>query len=192
MAERRLDEIPGNDSVAVRVPLAGAGFRLNREERFLEEARPHFRAMYGTALRLTRNPADAEDLVQETLLRAFRGLDGYTPGTNARAWLFTILHRARLDAVRRDARRPVAVELEEADAPVPPPQDLLARGHEEVEAALGRVPEVYRAALLLRDVEELSYEEIARMLDVPAGTVMSRIHRGRRLLRAALAPRETP
>ncbi len=165
---------------------------MNREERFLEEARPHFRAMYGTALRLTRNPADAEDLVQETLLRAFRGLDGYTPGTNARAWLFTILHRARLDAVRRDARRPVAVELEEADAPVPPPQDLLARGHEEVEAALGRVPEVYRAALLLRDVEELSYEEIARMLDVPAGTVMSRIHRGRRLLRAALAPRETP
>lgn len=160
---------------------------MTREERFLEEARPHFRAMYGTALRLTRNPADAEDLVQETLMRAFRGLDGYTPGTNARAWLFTILHRARLDVVRREARRPVAVELEEADAPVPPPQDLLARGQEDVEAALGQVPEVYRGALLLRDVEEFSYEEIARMLDVPVGTVMSRIHRGRRLLRAALA-----
>lgn len=159
---------------------------MTREERFLEEARPHFRAMYGTALRLTRNPADAEDLVQDTLLRAFRGLAGYTPGTNARAWLFTILHRARLDTVRREARRPVAVELEEADAPVAPAQDLLARGQEDVEAALGRVPEVYRGALLLRDVEEFSYEEIARMLDVPVGTVMSRIHRGRRLLRAAL------
>jgi RNA polymerase sigma-70 factor (ECF subfamily) len=136
---------------------------------------------------MTRNAHDAEDLVQETYLRAYRGFDGFTPGTNIRAWLHTILQRVRTDAFRRAGRSPQTVELAGEGPAVPPPQDALATGREDVERALAGLPEVFRAAVVLRDVEELSYDEIARALDVPIGTVMSRIHRGRALLRAALA-----
>jgi RNA polymerase sigma-70 factor (ECF subfamily) len=143
---------------------------------FEAEALPHLRSLYGTAYRMTRNAHDAEDLV----------FDGFTPGTNIRAWLFTILHRARTDAFRKAGRSLKTVELEGEGPAVPPPQDALASGGEDLSRALESLPDVFRAAVVLRDVEDFSYEEIARILDVPIGTVMSRIHRGRAQLRTVL------
>jgi RNA polymerase sigma-70 factor (ECF subfamily) len=162
---------------------------MSRDERFEAEALPHLRALYGTAYRMTRNAHDAEDLVQETFLRAYRSFDGYTSGTNIRAWLYTILHRARTDALRRSGRTPETVELLDDGPPVPPAQDALAQGGEDIGRALEQLPEQFRTAVILRDIEDLSYEEIARVLEVPIGTVMSRIHRGRGLLRGLLAAR---
>ncbi len=159
---------------------------MDRDRRFEAEALPHLRALYGTAYRLTRNPADAQDLVQETMLRAYRAFDRYTSGTNVRAWLYTILHRVRTDALRRLGRTPESVELPVEGLPVPPEQDALARGGDAIARALDALPEAFRAAVVLRDIEEFTYDEIARILDVPIGTVMSRIHRGRTLLRKAL------
>jgi RNA polymerase sigma-70 factor (ECF subfamily) len=156
------------------------------QEQFEAEALPYLRRLYGIAYRMTRNAYDAEDLVQETFLRAYRSFDRYTPGTNIRAWLYTILQRVRTDALRRLARRPEAVELLEDTLAVPPPQGELASGGEDIASALARLPESFRVAVLLRDIEEFSYQEIARILEVPMGTVMSRIHRGRALLRQAL------
>jgi RNA polymerase sigma-70 factor (ECF subfamily) len=164
---------------------------LDQRERFEAEALPHLRALYGTAFRLTRNAHDAEDLVQETYLRAYRGFARYTPGTNIRAWLFTILYRARTDVFRRTKHAPDTVELRDEGPAVPPAQDALASGGEEIVRALGQLPESFRAAVVLRDVEEFAYDEIAGILEVPIGTVMSRIHRGRALLRAALAGSRT-
>lgn len=161
---------------------------MTRDERFEAEALPHLRSLYGTAYRMTRNAHDAEDLVQETCLRAFRAFDRYEPGTNIRAWLFTILYRLRADTVRKIMRGQRTVELEEMDLPpVPAPQENLATGQEDIARALFALPEGFRTAVVLRDIEEFSYEEIARILQVPIGTVMSRIHRGRALLRTALA-----
>ncbi len=158
-----------------------------RQRRFEQEALPYLKPLYSTACRLTRCPHDAEDLVQETFLRAFRSFESFTPGTNLRAWLYTILHRVRTDALRKLGRTPRTVELVDEAHAVPPSQDALARGQEEVARALAGLPEAYRAAVVLRDVEDLTYDEIARALDIPIGTVMSRIHRGRALLRQALA-----
>jgi RNA polymerase sigma-70 factor, ECF subfamily len=160
---------------------------VTRDQRFEAEALPHLRSLYGTAYRMTRNAHDAEDLVQETFLRAYRAFDGFKPGSNIRAWLYTILHRVRTDAFRRARRSPRTVEMEDDGPAVPPPQDALAQGGEDLERALASLPDVFRNAVVLRDVEDLSYQEIARVLDVPIGTVMSRIHRGRALLRAALS-----
>lgn len=159
---------------------------VSRSDRFEAEALPHLKALYATAWCLTRNAHDAEDLLQETFLRAYRSFDGYAPGTNIRAWLYTILHRARVDALRRRGRAPETVELAGEGPAVPAAQEALASGGEEIARALAALPEHFRAAVVLRDVEELSYEEIARVLEVPIGTVMSRIHRGRALLRRAL------
>ena len=159
---------------------------MTRDQRFEAEALPHLRSLYGTAYRMTHNAHDAEDLVQETFLRAYRAFDGFTPGSNIRAWLYTILHRVRADAFRRSSRSPKTVEMADDGPGVPPPQDALAQGGEDLERALAGLPAVFRNAVVLRDVEDMSYQEIARILDVPMGTVMSRIHRGRALLRTAL------
>ena len=156
--------------------------------RFEVEALPHLRSLYGTAYRMTRNAHDAEDLVQETLLRAYRAFDGYAPDTNIRAWLYTILHRVRTDAFRKQARSPRTVELVEQGPGQAPEQEALFQGGEDIERALGALPEVFRNAVILRDVQDLSYDEIGRVLGVPLGTVMSRIHRGRSLLREVLEP----
>jgi len=164
---------------------------LGLDESFEREVLPHARSLYGTALRLTRNPADAQDLVQETLLRAYRGFSGFRPGSNARAWLYTILHRTRTDGLRKRGRSPSTVELADDGPPVEPVHEaILTAGNEDVQRALADVPEVFRAAVLLRDVEEFSYDEIAAILGVPVGTVMSRIHRGRAHLRRSLAGRK--
>src|SRR3989441_4141302 len=153
-------------------------------------------SLYRTALRLTRDPADAEDLVQETYLKAFRAADRFEPGTNLRAWLFTILHNTARNRVRDRARDAVTVDTDAVEraadalsALASPtsqetPETLLLRDTltPELQAALNALPEAFREAVWLRDVEEFSYAEIAEMLSIPAGTVMSRISRGRHLL----------
>jgi len=161
---------------------------VDRDDAFEAEVLPQLRGLYGMAYRLTGNAHDAEDLVQETLLRAYRAFDSYRPGTNVRAWLFTILHRLRTDALRRRGRSPQTVELV-GDGPgvAPAHEAALTSGREDVVRALRAVPENFRVAVVLRDVEDFSYAEIAQILGVPAGTVMSRIHRGRALLREALS-----
>ena len=168
--------------------------RTDRDEEapaFEREALACLDSLYGTALRLTRNPADAEDLVQDTYVKAFRASGQFQPGTNLRAWLFTILHNTFLNQRRRAVREPVAVEadeIERAAAALPSepetPERLLLRStlDADLQAALDSLPEAFRQAVWLRDVEEFAYAEIASMLDVPIGTVMSRISRGRKLL----------
>jgi RNA polymerase sigma-70 factor, ECF subfamily len=148
-------------------------------------------SLYRTALRLTRVPADAEDLVQETYLKAFRAADSFEPGTNLRAWLFTILHNTARNRVRDRLREPVTTDSEAveraADWPSQrgeTPESLLVRETlgPVLQAAIDDLPETFRQAVWLRDVEEFSYAEIASMLEIPQGTVMSRISRGRRML----------
>ena len=149
--------------------------------------------LYATALRLTRNRADAEDLVQDTLVKAFRFSDKFERGTNLKAWLSTILHNTWRNRVRDAGREAVEVDstrLEEAEAAADgsglneTPEQLLLRNtlDGDLRAALDELPDVFRQAVWMRDVEEFSYAEIAKMLDVPIGTVMSRISRGRRML----------
>jgi RNA polymerase sigma-70 factor (ECF subfamily) len=159
---------------------------VSRKSDFETEAVPHLRTLYATAYRITRNAADAEDLVQETFLRAYRAYERFQPGTNIRAWLYTILYRARTDAYRKARRSPRQVELLDDGPAQPPTQEKAAVHGDQVARALGNLPESFRIAVVLRDVEELSYQEIAQVMDVPIGTVMSRIHRGRALLRTAL------
>lgn len=163
--------------------------------RFSDDALTHLDALYSTARRLTRDPATAEDLVQDTYVKAFRNKGRFSEGTNLRAWLFTILHNTFLNDVRRRKSSPVE-SGEDADeavakqaAPEPSPeQSLLARASAaELDAALAALPEAYREAVWLRDVQEMSYADIARVLDVPIGTVMSRIARGRRQLHDLVA-----
>lgn len=151
--------------------------------------------LYGAALRLTRNPADAEDLVQDTYLKAFKASDSFKPGSNLRAWLFTILHNHFLNNRRRANASPVNVDSETAEkaaavipADAETAEDALLRrvSDDAVRAALESLPENFREAVWLRDAEGFSYVEIAEMLKVPVGTVMSRISRGRRLLAGRL------
>jgi RNA polymerase sigma-70 factor, ECF subfamily len=172
--------------------------------RFEAEALVHADALYGAALRMTRDRSDAEDLLQETYLKAFRAYDRFEDGTNLRAWLFRILTNTYISTYRKRQRAPEETELDEGE-------DLylyrrlaaagLSRSAEdaaldrltapEVLDALEQLPEQFRLAVLLSDVEEFSYKEIAEITDVPIGTVMSRIHRGRKALQQALAPYAT-
>lgn len=175
-------------AVYLETPHGGAPALLDLDQRFEREALPHMRSLLATARRLTRNTADAEDLVQETYLRSFRAFHGYTPDTNIRAWLFTILYRVRADHFRKLGRSPRTVELMSDGPAVSPPQDALAGGQEEIVRALDQVPEAFRTAVVLRDVQDFSYEEIALIMNIPIGTVMSRIHRGRAQLRRILSP----
>jgi RNA polymerase sigma-70 factor, ECF subfamily len=162
--------------------------RGSGEEGFAEAALSHLDSLYGTALRLTRQPQNAEDLVQDTYLKAFRSAHQFEPGTNLKAWLFTILHNTYRNMRRHDGRSPVDVDSEAVDRAADvegldhSPEQLLARASldADVQAALDALPEAFRQAVWLRDVEELSYADIARVLDIPIGTVMSRISRGRR------------
>jgi RNA polymerase sigma-70 factor (ECF subfamily) len=164
---------------------------------FEAEALASLDSLYRTALRLTRVPADAEDLVQETYLKAFRAASQFEPGTNLRAWLFTILHNTARNRFRDRARDTVVIDSNavERAADVAPfagasasgpetPESLLLRDTlaPELQAAIDALPDTFRQAVWLRDVEEFSYAEIARMLEIPIGTVMSRISRGRHLL----------
>jgi RNA polymerase sigma-70 factor (ECF subfamily) len=177
--------------------MAGRGGPADQEA-LAAEALRYLEPLFASALRLTRNRADAEDLVQDTLVKALRFSHRFEPGTNLRAWLYTILHntwRNRRRDAARDAVEVDSARVEEAALHVEPgvaetPERILLRDtlDADLQAALDALPEVFREAVWLRDVEELTYAEIAKVLDIPPGTVMSRISRGRRLLFQALAP----
>jgi len=172
-----------------------------RQERLEAEALTYLDPLYRTALRLSRNPQDAEDLVQETYLNAFRALDRFEEGTNLRAWLFRILNNAFISQYRRRKRRPSSSLDEVSDfylydhlvagntAPAQenPEREVLSRiGDEAVLQALEELPVEFRQVELLADVEGFSYREIADILGIPIGTVMSRLYRGRRRLQQRL------
>lgn len=155
-----------------------------------EVAREHGRFLYNVAFRLTGDDQDARDLVQEALLRVRRGLERYEPGS-LEGWLARIVTNVFLDEVRRKRRRPTQALPDNPDLVVPPsmPADDAAAAaglSDEIQAALASLPEEFRVPVVLCDVADRSYEEIAATLGVPVGTVRSRLHRGRRMLRAAL------
>jgi RNA polymerase sigma-70 factor, ECF subfamily len=160
---------------------------------FASEALGYLEPLYATALRLTRNRSDAEDLVQDTYVKAFRFADRFERGTNLKAWLYTILHNTWRNRRRDASREAVEVDSElveqaatqpDGPAALDNPERILMRAtlDADLQAALDGLPEAFREAVWLRDVEEFSYAEIAEMLGIPIGTVMSRISRGRRLL----------
>ena len=168
---------------------------------FETEALSFLDALYRTGLRMTRSEAEAEDLVQETYIRAFRFREQFTPGTNLKAWLFRILTNTFINQYRRKAARPETTELDDVEESIlyrhmrdvspgsssPDPEAELIDNtlSSEVKEALEALPEKFRTTLLL-DVEGFSYKEIAEMLDIPIGTVMSRLHRGRKFLQKRL------
>lgn len=154
-------------------------------------ARDHGRFLYTVAYRLTGNSDDAQDLVQEVLLKVRKGLETYRPGS-LEGWLSRITTNTFLDETRRRRRRPVDLLPEDPDRVLPagPAADVALASEvlpDDIQQALVRLPEEYRVAVVLCDVVGLSYQEIGESLDVPVGTVRSRIHRGRALLRKALA-----
>jgi RNA polymerase sigma-70 factor (ECF subfamily) len=161
---------------------------------FETEALPHAERLFRLAMWLERDRGEAEDLVQETMMLALQSFHRYRPGTNCRAWLMTILHNVRNNRRRRRAHSPLVEDPDDrisqtAVAPRPVADGLT---DEEMLAALERLPPQYQEVIVLCDVEELTYKEIAEALSIPAGTVMSRLHRGRALLRAALTAAAVP
>ena len=166
---------------------------------FSAEALQFLEPLFATAMRLTRNRADAEDLVQDTYVKAFRHSGQFKRGTNLRAWLYTILHNTWRNRIRDASRDTVDVDSEQVEQlaaggvggeHIETPERILMRStlDADLQAALDSLPEAFREAVWLRDVEEFSYAEIAEMLNVPIGTVMSRISRGRRMLYEKLSP----
>jgi RNA polymerase sigma-70 factor (ECF subfamily) len=155
---------------------------------FEVEALPHLGSLFRVAMWFERNRAEAEDLVQDTLRQALVSFGRYTPGTNCRAWLMSILHHVRSNRQRAKQRSPVIANTDEKWAStvpfIPPVPERLT--DEDLLAALKRIPPEYQEVLVLSDVEELRYKEIATALSIPIGTVMSRLHRGRALLRQEL------
>src|SRR5580692_1533058 len=176
--------------------------RMADRGRFTELTMPHMQALYTAALRMTRNPADAEDLVQETFLKAYRAFARFEDGTNLKAWLYKILTNTFINSYRAAKRRTEKADVEDVEDLYLYHRlgDLQATGtgrsaedemfdhftDDEVKQALESLPETFRMAVLLADVEGFSYKEIAEITDVPIGTVMSRIHRGRKALQKAL------
>lgn len=166
-----------------------------RRAAFEAVALPFMDRVYRVALRLTRRPEDARDLLQETYLRAFRAFDSFTPGTNCKSWLLKILYSVFVNRYRKEKREPSFVPFEEEFHRIVEDPNALerrlmeSRGEQspEVSSALESLPEVFRAAVLLVDVEELSYEEAAEVLSCPLGTLRSRLFRARRMLFVALS-----
>jgi RNA polymerase sigma-70 factor, ECF subfamily len=172
----------------------------NEETAFEREAIPCMRQLYPVALRLTHQPCDAEDLVQETFTRAFAKFHQFTPGTNVRAWLYRVMLTTFYSECRYRSRRPAEVLALAPDQEWSAGTTPLARSAEaealgdlsdcESVRALADLPAVYKSVIYLADIENYRYVEIARFLSIPLGTVMSRIHRGRTLLRSRLSERQ--
>jgi RNA polymerase sigma-70 factor (ECF subfamily) len=173
--------------------------QIDHDAYFEREVASCGRQLYPAALRMTRNPSDAEDLVQETMARAYVGMRNFTPGTNVRAWLYRILTNTFINSCRKRSREPAQTlraefeQLLDARDGVGQPvrsaeSEALDRvGQSEVMQALMELPEGFRAAIYLADVEGYPYRDVAEMLEIPIGTVMSRLHRGRSKLRKKLA-----
>ncbi len=173
-----------------------------RQTQFTDQVMEHMASLYSAALRMTRSPADAEDLVQETYLKAYRSWHSYQQGTNLKAWLYRILTNTFINSYRSKKRRPEQTDLDEVEdlylyrrlggleaaaasrSAEDDVMDLFTDS--EVKGAIEALPDQFRMAVLLADVEGFSYKEIAEILDVPIGTVMSRLHRGRKALQKAL------
>jgi RNA polymerase sigma-70 factor (ECF subfamily) len=169
---------------------------------FQEQAMEFMPSLYSAALRMTRNPSDAEDVVQETYLKAYRAFGSFQEGTNLKAWLYRILTNTFINAYRSKKRRPEQSDLDDVEdlylyrrlgglegaaagrSAEDEVLDLFTEG--EIKDALEALPEQFRLAVLLADVEGFSYKEIADILDIPIGTVMSRLHRGRKALQKTL------
>ena len=171
-------------------------------EDFSHDAMQHAQQLFSTALRMTRNRADAEDLVQETFIKAWRSFDSYQQGTNLRAWLFRIMTNTYINKYNAQQRRPQETELDEVEELFlfrrlgafdqskmnQSAEDQLLEffTDDEVKNAIEELPEMFRLPVLLSDVDGFPYKEIAEMLDVPIGTVMSRLHRGRKVMQKLL------
>jgi RNA polymerase sigma-70 factor (ECF subfamily) len=167
---------------------------------FEDDAMQYAPQLYSAALRMTRNPADAEDVLQETFLKAYRAYDTFTAGTNLRAWLYRILTNTYINRYRKQQRRPSETELgelqdvylyrrlgEESGASVSAEEEVLERFVDtDIKEALESLPDHFRIPVLLADVDGFAYKEIAEIMDIPIGTVMSRLHRGRKALQQKL------
>lgn len=172
-----------------------AGESTSKREEFEREALVHLDTLYNVALRLTGDPADAEDLVQDAVARAWRSWDTYALGTNCRAWLITILRNTFINKFRKAKRRPTPVQFDsvedisifEAARTEDPEGSFFDRiVDDEIKRAIQELPEEFRTPVVLSDVEGLGYAEIAKILDLPVGTVKSRLFRGRRRLQKRL------
>ena len=169
---------------------------------FERDAMEYARQLYGAAMRMTRNPSDAEDLVQETFLKAYRAYHTFEAGTNLKAWLYRILTNTYINKYRKDSRRPSEVDLgsvedlylyrrigsEQSAEAARTTEDRVLDGlvESDIKAAVEDLSENFRLPVLLADLEGLSYKQIAEILDIPIGTVMSRLHRGRKAMQKAL------
>jgi len=180
---------------------ARAELSVEDEARFERDALPLLDSLYGGALRMTRNPADAEDLVQETMLRAYRSFDRFEAGTNLKAWLFRIMTNAYINTYRKKQREPQKVSQDEVEdfdlyqelknhdpqfSATPETIVLDQLVDTDIIEAIEDLPEQFRLAVMLSDLEGFSYAEMAEIMDVPMGTVMSRLHRGRKALQKRL------
>ena len=169
---------------------------------FERDAMQYTRQLYSAAMRMTRNPADAEDLVQETYLKAYRAYHTFQAGTNLKAWLYRILTNTYINKYRKESRRPNEVDLgsvedlylyrrlgsEESAEAARTTEDRVLDGlvESDIKTAVENLPENFRLPVLLADLEGFSYKDIAKILDIPIGTVMSRLHRGRKAMQKAL------
>ncbi len=168
---------------------------IEKQQAFNQEMLPHLDALYNFALRLTYDSTDAEDLVQESLVKAYRFFHSYEKGTNAKAWLFRILRNSFINNYRKQSRQPQQIDYDEVSSfyetirsEQSESTDMESKMYDEMmddelSNALDQLPEDFRTVVMLCDVEDFTYEEIANMLDVPIGTIRSRLHRGRNLLR---------